>query len=79
MVQRAQNADQSYSTGLRVQIIVILIAGIVGGLLTVILIKNIVTPLNLAVEVAERVANGDLSSGKPSTQSSNILIKASCV
>ncbi len=62
MVQRAQNADQSYSTGLRVQIIVILIAGIVGGLLTVILIKNIVTPLNLAVEVAERVANGDLSS-----------------
>ena len=79
MAQRAQLADQSYNAGLRAQIIVILLAGAIGITLTIMLIKNIVVPLNLAVEVAERVANGDLTSeiaDPENTDETGMLIKS---
>jgi len=79
MAQRAQLADQSYSSGLRIQIIVILLAIIGGGSLTVILVRNIVAPLSLAVDVAERVANGDLTSVIPensNTDETGVLIRS---
>ena len=79
MSQRTLLADQSYATGLRIQIIVIFIAGMIGALLTVMLIKNIVIPLNLVVQVAEKVANGDLTSeiAEPSnTDETGMLIRS---
>jgi len=62
MAIRAQESDHSYAIGVRLQIVVIVIAGLIGTVLTVLLIKSIVVPLSLAVEVAEKVANGDLTS-----------------
>jgi methyl-accepting chemotaxis protein-1 (serine sensor receptor) len=62
MLERSQKADQSYTVGVRLQFIVILIAGAIGSFLTILLIRSIIRPLSLAVEVAEKVADGDLTS-----------------
>jgi len=79
MKLRAEQADQSYTTGVRLQIGVILTAVLLGGALTVIFIQSIVLPLRLAVDVAEKVANGDLTSDIKetfSTDETGILIRA---
>ncbi len=62
MAERAEKSAHSYSVGVQLQIVVILIAGIIGSSLTFLLIRNIIVPLSFAVEVAEKVANGDLTS-----------------
>lgn len=79
MKQREQKADRSYTTGTQLQLVVILIAGLIGTILTALLIRNIVRPLTLAVDVAEKVANGDLSSDIQTTthlDETGILMRA---
>jgi methyl-accepting chemotaxis protein-1 (serine sensor receptor) len=65
MQDRSQKSDRSYTIGVRLQIVVILIAGVIGAVLTVLLIRSIVTPLTVAVDVAEMVASGNLTSVIP--------------
>ncbi|PRC91501.1 methyl-accepting chemotaxis protein [Solimicrobium silvestre] len=62
MAARSTESEGRYQSGVRLQLIVILLAGSVGCVTTVLLIRSIVVPLRLAVEVAERVAEGDLTS-----------------
>ncbi len=79
MVERTELADHAYSVGVRLQLIVIILAGLIGGTITVVLIRNIVTPLNLAVDVADKVANGDLTShigDNRSNDETGILIRS---
>lgn len=79
MAQRAELADHDYAVGVRLQIVVILFAGLVGCATTFVLIRNIVTPLNQAVDVADKVANGDLTShisDNTSKDETGILIRS---
>ena len=79
MAIRAQESDRSYTLGVRLQLIVIVIAGLIGTVLTVLLIKSIVVPLGLAVAVAEKVASGDLTSeiaASSNTDETGMLIRA---
>ncbi|MHB8848820.1 MAG: methyl-accepting chemotaxis protein [Burkholderiales bacterium] len=62
MAKSEKNSEYIYDEGEEILLVTILMAGVLGAIISVWLIRSVVIPLKEAIGIAEKVASGDLTS-----------------